>query len=102
LSSPLFRHEVLAARGSQWAGSIILRRPVPIRIAAGVAIVLTIALACYLYLGEYTRKVRINGQLVPTTGTIKAVAPQFGRVLSRQVQDGDVVKAGQVLYELSS
>lgn len=71
-------------------------------IAATVAIVLAVALVCYLYFGEYTRKAHISGQLVPTAGAIKAVAPQFGRVISRQVQDGDAVKVGQVLYELSS
>jgi membrane fusion protein len=71
-------------------------------VAAVVSIAITIALVCYLCIGEYTRKVRVTGQLVPTAGTIKAVAPQFGRVFSRRVQDGDVVKAGQVLYELTS
>lgn len=99
---PLFRPEALAARGSQWAGAIVLSRPVPMRLAAGIALGLTLALGCYLVLGEYTRKVRVAGRIVPAAGALKAVAPQFGRIVARQVQDGDSVQAGQVLYELSS
>lgn len=102
MTLPLFRHEALSARNSQWAGTIVLSRPVPMRLAAGIAVVLTLALGFYLGLGEYTRKVRVAGQIVPAAGALKAVAPQFGRVIARQVQEGDIVQAGQVLYELSS
>lgn len=102
MNLPLFRHEALAARSSQWAGTIVLSRPVSMRIAAIAAAVLTIALALYLSFGEYTRKVRATGQIVPAAGALKAVAPQFGRVIARHVQDGDLVQAGQLLYELSS
>ncbi len=72
------------------------------RLAAAFATVVTVALLSYIAVGEYTRKVRVSGQLVPSAGVIKAVAPQFGRILSRQVHDGETVKAGQVIYELSS
>lgn len=102
MSTLLFRHEALDARSTHWAGTIILLRPVSMRLAAAFAAVVTVMLLVYLTVGEYTRKVRVSGQLVPTAGVIKAVAPQFGRVLNRPVHDGDTVKAGQVIYELSS
>lgn len=98
----LFRPEVLAARSSQWAGSIILLRPVPMRLAAAIAAALTIVLIVYVCFGHYTRKVRVVGEVVPAAGVLKAIAPQFGRVVKRHVQDGDIVKQGQVLYELSA
>ncbi|HJU71805.1 MAG TPA: biotin/lipoyl-binding protein [Paucimonas sp.] len=63
---------------------------------------LILALGIYAYVGEYTCKVRIVGQLVPSAGVLNVVAPQSGRILARHVRDGDAVHAGQLLYELSS
>jgi membrane fusion protein len=102
MDTPLFRHEALAARSTQWAGSIVLARPIPLQLAAWTAAVLALALTLYLVLGEYTRKVRVAGNLTPTSGAIKVVAPQFGRVLERKAQEGDTAVAGQVMYELSA
>jgi membrane fusion protein len=102
VSVPLFRHAALTASSSQWIGTIVMSRPVPMRVAAISAAILTIALALYLWFGEYTRKVRVTGQIVPAAGALKAIAPQPGRIVARHVRDGDVVAAGQVLYELSS
>jgi membrane fusion protein len=99
---PLFRREVLSARSTQWTGSIILRRPVPIRIAAAVSLVIAVFAISFAWTGHYTRSVHVNGQLVPSTGAIKMVAPQFALVVKKAVKDGDVVKEGQLLYELSS
>ena len=102
MDSPLFRYEALDARSARWTGHIVLARPVPMRLAAGVSAAFVLALALYLAFGEYTRKVRVSGQIVPAAGTLNAVAPQFGRVVARRVQDAEEVHAGQVLYELSS
>ena len=72
------------------------------QLAALVSVLLTLALLSYLYFGHFTRKVRVNGQIVPAAGVLKAVSPQFGRVVARRVSEGDEVSAGQVLYELSA
>ena len=102
MTTPLFRQEVLTAQSTQWAGTIVLARPVPMRLAAGIAALLTISLAFYLAYGEYTRKVKVTGQLVPSEGAIKVVAAQFGRIVGRRVHEGDVVTSGQILYELTA
>jgi membrane fusion protein len=98
----LFRQEVLAARSNQTTGSIILMQPVPMQIAAWVSIVITLALITYVSFGDYIRKVRVTGRIIPAAGALTVVSPQFGRVVARHVHDGDTVQAGQVLYELSS
>ena len=72
---------MIDARRSQWAGPVVLARPVPMRMAAGVAVAVVVALGLLLTFGEYTRKVRVMGQLVPSAGAIKVVAPQFGRMV---------------------
>jgi membrane fusion protein len=102
MTTPLFRMEALNARSGRWTGRIVLARPVPMRVAAWVSATLVAALVVFAVVGEYTRSVRVSGQLVPAAGTLKAVAPQFGRVTHKRVHDGEAVRAGQVLYELSS
>lgn len=102
MATPLFRQEALTAQSTQWAGTIVLARPVPMRLAAGIAALLTISLVFYLAFGEYTRKIRVAGQLVPSEGAIKVVAAQFGRIVGRRVHEGDVVTSGQILYELTA
>ncbi|MEC5162480.1 MULTISPECIES: HlyD family efflux transporter periplasmic adaptor subunit [unclassified Janthinobacterium] len=99
---PLFRKEVIAAKTTQSAGAILLIRPVSMRLAAGLAAIMTMALSFYLAYGEYTRKVVIAGQIVPSAGAIKVVSPQFGRIDERKVHEGDVVIKGQVLYDLTA
>jgi membrane fusion protein len=102
MSLPLFRPQVLNAKKTQWAGTIVLARPIQMKLAASVAGILTIALILFLAFGEYTRKVRVTGQIVPAAGTIKVTSPQYGRVITRLVAEGNQVLKGQVLYELSS
>ncbi|MYM66286.1 HlyD family efflux transporter periplasmic adaptor subunit [Pseudoduganella sp. FT55W] len=98
----LFREEILRAHGASPFGSIILMRPVPILLAAWIAILLSVALCLFLILGKYTPKVRVTGQIVPVGGAIRAVAPQFGRIVTAHVHEGAAVTIGQVIYELSS
>lgn len=99
---PLFRPAaVTAQQRGPWAGQIVLARPVPMRVAAAGAGALTLALGLLLAFGTYTRKVTVAGQLDPGAGSVKAVAPQFGRIARSLVVDGQLVAAGQPMFELS-
>jgi membrane fusion protein len=98
----MIRSEVIEARRSRSAGAIVLARPVSMKAAAGFGSAVVCALALLLGFGEYTSKVRVVGQLVPVGGAIKVVAGQFGRISARHVKEGDTVKAGQLLFELSA
>lgn len=84
----LLRREALDAQNSKWAGTIVLARPIPMRVAATVAALLVFAISLFLTFGEYTRKVRVTGQIVPSAGSIKVVASQFGRIVTRMVEEG--------------
>lgn len=102
MGAPLFRQEVLEKQASKFAGSIVLIRPIPMRIAALVAAFLAIGVLAFLILGHYTRSVTVNGQLVPVAGATKSTSPQFGRVVAIHLHEGDLVTAGQLLFEISS
>jgi membrane fusion protein len=100
---PFFRPAAVGnAGGSKFAGAIVLAQPVPVRVAACAAGVITVALAFLLTCGTYTRKVRVTGQMVPAAGSIKVVAPSFGRITRSLVADGVHVVSGQALFELTA
>jgi membrane fusion protein len=100
---PFFRPAAVgAASGNKFAGAIVLAQLVPMRNAACAAGAITLALALLLACGHYTRKVRVTGQMVPAAGSIKVVAPAFGRITRSLVKDGARVAAGQALFELTA
>jgi hypothetical protein len=97
----LFRPAALAA-ASHWHGKIVLAHPLSMRVAAGAALALTLAWGVLLACGSYTRTVRVAGQLIPSAGSIRVVAPGFARIARQLVPDDAHVAAGQVLFDLSA
>ncbi|MBX3606055.1 MAG: HlyD family efflux transporter periplasmic adaptor subunit [Piscinibacter sp.] len=99
--SSLFRPEVLESRQNQWLGGISLIRPLPLQWLTAFAVLAAAAVLAYLALGEYTRKARLSGHLVPDGGVVRLVAPQVATVLESHVAEGRTVQAGELLYVLS-
>ena len=96
----LFRPEVLEGRQRDWLGNIQLIRPVSLAVLTTLVAVCVVALAAFLALGEYTRKARVSGVLVPDQGVIRLMAPQGAVVLESHVTEGHAVHRGDVLYVL--
>ncbi|RSZ59853.1 HlyD family efflux transporter periplasmic adaptor subunit [Massilia atriviolacea] len=96
------RIEVIEARRSRKGGAIILARPVQMKVAAACGSAIVLVLALLLFFAEYSSKVKVKGQLVYAGGAIKAVAPQFGRIVARRVSESATVEAGQTLFDLSA
>ena len=99
--SSFFRAEALEHRDREWLGSIQLIRPVSLGVLTVLAVGIVCAVAAYLCLGEYTRKARVTGYLVPDRGVIRLVAPQAATVLESHVAEGRPVRRGEVLFVLS-
>lgn len=97
----LFRPEVVEGRRQQWLGSIQLIRPVSLAVLTAFVAATAVATITYLSLGEYTRKARVSGYLVPDRGVIRLVPPQAATVVERRVEEGQSVKRGDVLFVLS-
>jgi membrane fusion protein len=97
----LFRPEVAEAQRQTWLGQVQLVRPLSLTVfTVGVLCMLVLVLA-FLFFGEYTRKARIGGVLVPDLGVIRLVPPVPGRVLERHIQEGQSVRAGEVMFVLA-
>jgi membrane fusion protein len=97
----LFRPEVLESQRTSWVGEIQLIRPLSLTVLTGAVVAAAVALGAFLVLGEYTRKVRVSGVLVPDRGVLRLVAPQDALLLERRVAEGQQVRAGDVLFVLS-
>ena len=97
----IFRREALESQRSSWIGEIQLVRPLSLALLTGGVALAVLAAAAFLALGEYTRKVRVTGVLVPDRGVIRLVPPQNAVVVERRVAEGARVRAGDVLFVLS-
>ncbi|CAN5919078.1 HlyD family efflux transporter periplasmic adaptor subunit [soil metagenome] len=97
----LFRPEVLENRHRDWLGSIQLIRPASLAWLTAFVVTVAVAVALFLVLGQYTRKARVTGYLVPDRGVIRLVAPQSATVVESHVAEGRAVHRGDVLFVLS-
>ena len=95
-----FRPEVIESQRRDWLGSIQLIRPVSSTVLTAFVVIAAVSLAAYLVLGEYTRKARVTGVLMPDQGVIRLMAPQGAVVLESNAAEGRAVRRGDVLYVL--
>ncbi|VTU24757.1 Colicin V secretion protein CvaA [Variovorax sp. PBL-H6] len=98
----LFRNEVFAARQDAWLGEVLLSRPLSFAVLSIGFAVLAASLLAYLIWGQYTRKIRASGYLVPNAGVIKVAAAQAGIVAKLSVMEGQHVAQGETLAVLNS
>jgi membrane fusion protein len=97
---PLFRPE--AMQTDKPYGEVILLRPIALSVFLLLALGFVIAVITFLIFGHYTNKVYSSGILLPDRGLIKLYAPLPGTLLTCHVHEGQAVRKGEILFELSS
>ena len=102
MSQGLFRQEVIDAKRGEWLGSIIVAAPLSRWMLAGMAAMLAASILLFLFFGHYTSRETVSGSLVPNNGLLNIAAPSAGTVIQLRVHDGQQVKAGDALVEISS
>lgn len=100
MTQDLFRREVLEAKTSSQLGSISLAQPLPLWLLATVAISAASIVLVILFFGEYSRRSRVTGQLIPDLGLSTVVAPAAGVVGKVFAEEGGRVEAGAALARL--
>lgn len=98
----LFRNEVIAAQGSRGLGAMRLAQPTSGWIIVSIALVLTAILFAFVTLGSVTKKARVAGITVPSSGSLSILAPNSGILKRSYVKEGDQVEAGQPIFEIST
>lgn len=97
MNGSVFRAEVFEARRNNWLGSISLVQPLRLWVLAAAIMAMALAIICFLVFGEYTRRSRVDGQLVPDLGLSTVVAPSSGVVTRLFQEEGRRVRAGDGL-----
>jgi membrane fusion protein len=100
--SSLFRAEVFDAKKNTWLGEIVLIRPTSFAFLTGVTALFVVVMLTYLFWGEYTRKAKAIGYIVPNEGLIKVAPQQAGIVAALRVREGQMVVKGEVLAVLNT
>ena len=98
----LFRSAVLNNRRGKWLGDVVLARPLSFTVLSIGAAACALLVLLFLWLGSYTKRSTVTGQLVPDSGLIKIHPEQAGIVSQKLVGEGQQVVRGQVLLVLSS
>lgn len=98
----LFRDEVFDAKRDTWLGQIVLIRPISFAFLTIGTVALAATVLVFLFWGEYTRKAKVSGYIVPSQGLIKIVPQQTGVIAELRVKEGQFVQKGEVLALLNS
>lgn len=100
MSLPLFRSEALQARRHSWLGEVVLDQAPSARLLSMGLVLVCAVVVGLLAFGDYTRRTRVVGQLVPTQGLATVVAPVSGVVAELPVQEGQRMLQGQTLAQI--
>ena len=101
MKSPLFRQEALDHQSRRSFGDVMVMTPVASSALVGLLATLASATLLWLTTLHYEHRVSVPGYLVPVGGLARLQAPASGQVFQVHVADGDKVRVGQVLLEIS-
>ena len=94
----LFRAESLRTRELAWLGRPVLALGLPAAFTSISSMALAAAIVALITLGGYSRRVDMEGTVLPSTGVIAISAPSPGRIEALAVHEGEAVKKGAPLY----
>jgi membrane fusion protein len=94
-----FRNESLRDRNS-WIGRPSIALGLPVTISTFASVTLAAGLVALIAFGSYTRRVDLNGTMLPASGLALVTAPSSGWVRHLAVKEGDTVPEGAVLYTI--
>ena len=98
----LFRPEALAAKQTQWLGSVRLTQPIGYTLTAMAGLAVATAIGTFGAFGTYTRKATVPGLLTPASGALRVATPSGGSLVEVRAKEGATVAAGDVLFIISS
>lgn len=98
---PLFRQEAIDAQREKFLGEAGLAQPVRMWVYTVMALVIAAIVVAVAIWGQYTRRERVQGYLTSATGTAVVRTTDAGTITELLVREGDAVKAGQRLGDLT-
>jgi membrane fusion protein len=97
----LFRKEAIDAQRQKFLGEASIAQPVRGWVYTLTAVVVALLVIAVAVWGQYTRRERVQGYLSSATGAAIVKTTDAGTITALDVKEGDIVKAGQELGELT-
>ncbi|MFC4930787.1 HlyD family secretion protein [Massilia sp. GCM10023247] len=98
----LFRSQAVEHAKAQQYGDVMLASPVSHRVLTAVFVCIALCIIAFFILFSTTRKAQATGVLLPAAGVIRVTPSQGGIIIRKGVTEGQAVKAGQIMFVLSS
>ncbi|SSP21046.1 protein secretion efflux system ABC transporter [Acinetobacter baumannii] len=98
----LFRKEVFESRKNRFVGNVIVSVPITFKMLALIFGLMGLALLIFIFSGEFTKKVRVSGQIMPNDGFVKIYSTRTSIVKDVYVKENDFVKVGQNLLHINN
>lgn len=99
---PLFRQQAVDHISVRQYGAVLLTRAFSHTVLTALFVAIALAIVAFFILFNTTRKAQCEGVLLPTAGVIRILPTQTGIIQEVRVKDGQAVRAGDVLFVLSS
>ncbi len=100
MTKKLFREKAVDAQKSKWIGEVILISPFSFTVLTIGVVIFTAIIVLFIFLGAYTKKTTVQGQLMPDVGLIRVYAVDGGTINKKFIQEGQIIKKGDPLYAL--
>jgi membrane fusion protein len=97
----LFRPQALEYVGTRQLGTVLLTRSFSHTFLTVFFVALAVAVVLFFALFSTTRKAQCQGILLPVGGVTRILPGQSGVISDRRVKEGQLVRAGDVLFVLS-
>ncbi|ENU93605.1 hypothetical protein F971_00863 [Acinetobacter vivianii] len=97
----IFREEVFDERKNKWIGEVILIRPLSFTFYSIFSLFVVFTIVVFFICGSYTKRSSVQGQLIPSSGLVKVYSTEVGVILKKNVNEGQNIKKGDILYEIS-
>lgn len=98
--SRLFRKEVIDKQAQRHLGDVFLSTPLSFWAITGLIAIIMAGLIVVALFGEYARKERVLGVLVPSKGLVQIVPTQSGVIEEVYVDAGHIVDVGDPLLKI--
>jgi len=98
----LFRKEGFDSRKNRFVGNVIVSVPITFKMLALIFGLMGLALLIFIFSGEFTKKVRVSGQIMPNDGFVKIYSTRTSIVKDIYVKENDFVKVGQNLLHINN
>lgn len=102
LDGSIFRREVYEQRSNRWLAEVNVAQPLPAKRIISASAILCFSLLGFLALASTSRRVKIDGAILPSGGMIELAAPVAGIVSDVYAVEGDEVRAGEALVRVTS